>query len=249
LNTYEGLHARFYDVVYAGKPYAEEARFVADELAREGVRGGQLLDVACGSGRHAGEFGKLGFEVTGLDYSPDLLMLAREREGIEVVEQDMRELDLGDARFDAVTCLFDSIGYPQSNDGVVAALAGMRRHLADGGAAAIEFLHTPPMLATSSPVRVRRFETPGGGTLLRISETEIDALANVMHVAYDIVLLEADGTFQRAAERQSNRFFGVEEMRALIGVAGFGEVRFVPAYEPGGEIGGETFHVLAVARP
>jgi SAM-dependent methyltransferase len=248
LNTYRGLHARFYDLIYADKPYAEEAAFVAAQLAHDGVTRGRLLDVACGSGRHAGEFARMGFEVTGADYSLDLLALAREQEGIDVVEQDMRSLDLGEKRFDAVTCLFDSIGYPQSNDGVVAALAGMRRHLAEAGAAAIEFLHAPPMLARSSPVRVRRFDAEGG-TLLRISETEIDAVAHVMHVDYDIVNLTADGTFEREAERQSNRFFGVEEMRALLAGAGFSEARFVPAYEPGADIGGETFHVLAVARP
>ena len=34
MNTYAGLHARYYDVVYADKPYGEEARFV-DSLLRE----------------------------------------------------------------------------------------------------------------------------------------------------------------------------------------------------------------------
>ncbi len=34
----------------------------------------------------------------------------------------MTELDLGDARFEAVTCLFDSIGYPQRNELVIATL-------------------------------------------------------------------------------------------------------------------------------
>ena len=38
--------------------------------------------------------------------------------------QDMTALDLGDARFDAVTCLFDSIGYPQTQRGAVIATLG-----------------------------------------------------------------------------------------------------------------------------
>ena len=46
-NTYQGLHARHYDLVYADKPYAAEARFVHDLLRR---RPGRLLDVACGTG-------------------------------------------------------------------------------------------------------------------------------------------------------------------------------------------------------
>lgn len=238
-NTFQGLHARYYDLIYADKPYAAEARFVDDLL---GGGPGRLLDVACGSGRHARELAQLGWEVTGVDYSPDLLERARSA-GIEVHEQDMRALDVPGAPFDAVTCLFDSIGYPQDNEGVVAALEGMRRH---GGRVAVEFLHAPALLGHADPVRVRRFELPDGGELLRVSETEIDATAMTMHVSYDVVELRADGGYARERERQSNRFFAVGEMRALMELAGLRVERFVPAYEQG-EIGPETFHVIALA--
>jgi len=249
LNTYQGLHARFYDLIYADKPYGAEAQFVVDQLLQGGVEGRALLDVACGSGRHARELQALGFDVTGVDYSPDLLAMARERSGgIEFVEQDMRELDLGARRFAAATCLFDSIGYPQTDEGVIATLRGIGRHLARAGVAAIEFLHAPAVLSHSSPVRVRRWETPGGGTLLRVSETELDRERNVMHVDYDVVHLAPDGTWEREREEQSNRFFDVEEMRDLMTRAGFSDVRFVAAYQSDDKIRTETFHVMAVAQ-
>jgi SAM-dependent methyltransferase len=239
-NTFQGLHARHYDLIYAGKPYAEEARFVHSLL---GGRPGRLLEVACGSGRHAREFAALGWEVTGVDYSRDLLELAQD---LEVRHQDMRQLDVPGPPFDAVTCLFDSIGYPQDNDGIVATLAGMRRHLAPAGRVAVEFLHAPAMLAGADPVRVRRFDLPEGGTLVRISETTLDLVASVMHVDYEVIELSGDGSYRRETERQSNRFFAVEEMRALIELAGLRVDGFVPAYAEG-EIGVETFHVIALA--
>ena len=241
-NTFQGLHARHYDLIYADKPYADEARFVHDLL---GHRPGRLLDVACGSGRHAREFAAFGWEVTGVDYSPDLLEAARES-AFQVHEQDMRALDVPGAPFDAVTCLFDSIGYPQDNDGVVAALEGMRRHVAPDSRVAVEFLHAPALLAHADPVRVRRWELPDGGELLRVSETDINAPMMTMHVSYDVVELRADGTFVREREQQSNRFFAVEEMRALMQLAGLRAERFVPAYEDG-NVGPDTFHVIAVA--
>jgi SAM-dependent methyltransferase len=239
-NTFQGLHARYYDLIYADKPYAEEARFVHELL---GGGPGRLLDVACGSGRHAREFAALGWDVTGVDYSADLLELAQ---GFEVHRQDMRRLDVPGPPFDAATCLFDSIGYPQDNEGVVATLTGMRRHLAPGGRVAVEFLHAPAMLAGADPVRVRRFEVPGGGTLVRISETALDEVGLVMHVDYEVIELGADGSYRRETERQSNRFFGVEEMRGLMQLAGLRAERFVPAYEDG-EIEAGTFHVMALA--
>lgn len=251
INSFTGLHAELYDLIYADKPYADEARFVVERLeAALGRRPATLLDLACGTGRHAAEFAAMGIEVTGVDINDELLAHARERvPGVEFVAQDMTELDLGEARFDAVTCLFDSIGYPQRNELVVAALARARRHLADGGAFAFEFLHAPAMLVHADPLRVRRWETPEGGELLRVSETEIDAASQVMDVSYDLVDLRPDGTYSRWSERQSNRFFSVEGMRALADSAGLGLESAVPAYQDGGEIDTNTFHVLAVARP
>jgi SAM-dependent methyltransferase len=251
INSFGGLHAELYNVIYADKPYADEARFVVERLeAALGRRPATLLDLACGTGRHAAEFAAMGIEVTGVDINEELLTQAREQlPGAEFVAQDMTDLDLGGARFDAITCLFDSIGYPQRNELVIAALAGARRHLADGGAFAFEFLHAPAMLLHSAPLRVRRWETPEGGELVRVSETEIDVAGQVMNVSYDLVDLRPDGTYSRWAERQSNRFFSVEEMRALADSAGLVLESTVPAYQESGEIDADTFHVLAVARP
>jgi SAM-dependent methyltransferase len=251
LNTYEGLHAAHYDLVYAHKPYDREAAFVADELSGEiGEGPWKLMDVACGTGRHALEFAELGHEVTGVDYSPDLLELARRNAGdrVRLLEQDMRTLDVDGGPFDAVTCLFDSIGYPLTNEGIVQALASMRTHLKPEGALAAEFLHAPAMLGGADPVKVRRWDTPDGERLVRISETSLDAVAQTMHVSYEVFLL-GDETYRTSTETQSNRFFGVEEMRALMGTAGLRVERFVPAYEPGAEVTGDTWHVMAIARP
>jgi ubiquinone/menaquinone biosynthesis C-methylase UbiE len=250
INSFTGLHAGYYDLVYADKAYAEEARFVARRLEVVlGRRPRTLLDLACGTGRHAFEFAAMGIEVTGVDLNEALLAHARERAPeIEFLAQDMCELDLGDARFDAVTCLFDSIGYAQTGERVIAALAGARRHLAAGGALAVEFLHAPAMLLHAAPVRVRRWDTEDGGALLRVSETRLDVPRQVMDVEYELVDLRPDGTYERWRERQANRFFSVEEMSALMGAAGLTVVESVPAYEDSGDIDAETFHVLAVAR-
>lgn len=250
LNTYAGLHARRYDLVYGAKPYAEEARFV-DALFREaGVSRGRLLDVACGTGRHAAELGALGWDVTGVDYAEPLLERARENApAARFLRQDMRELDVPGKPFAAVTCLFDSIGYPRTDDDIIAALACMRRHTSPGGALAIEFLHEPALLRHASPLVVRRWELPDdGGELVRISRTHVDGLRHEMDVEYELIELRRDGTYEEWRERQTNRFFSPVEMESLLEAAGIQLHRFVPAYAPEKEIDDETFHVIAVAR-
>jgi SAM-dependent methyltransferase len=251
VNTYQSLHARHYDLIYAGKPYADEAAFVDRAIARPR---GALLDLACGTGRHAVEFSRLGWAVTGVDYGADLLERARanaQAAGVDVAlfEQDMRELDLGAERFDAATCLFDSIGYPQTDEGVVATLSAARRHLAPDGTLVADFLHAPAMIAGFDALKVRTWPLDNGGELLRVSRTRLDLERSVMHVAYDLLELDADGTYQRAGEEQANRYFTVSEMRGLLRAAGLTERGFVAAYSDDPAIGGDTWHVLLMAAP
>lgn len=249
MNTYAGLHARYYDVVYADKPYADEARFVDSLIRAAGVDRGRLLDVACGTGRHAAEFAAFGWDVTGVDLSDALLELARvNAPTARFLSQDMRELDVPGEPFDAVTCLFDAIGYAIDDDGVLATLAGFARHLADTGVLVVEFLHGPALVRSAAPLRVRRSALPtSGDELVRISETQLDESRGVMEVAFELLELRADGTYERWLESQVNRYFAPSELKALLEHVGLHLQRFVPAYDDGGDIDESTFHVLALA--
>ncbi len=147
----------------------------------------------------------MGWHVTGVDYNPELLERARESaatRGLEVafLEQDMRELDVEGRPFDVVTCLFDSIGYGLEDEAIVKALRGMAKHLTPKGVLAVEFLHAAAVVRHHSPVKVRRFPTPGGGLILRISETELDRPNQLIHVSYELIELKQDGGGLRACD-------------------------------------------------
>jgi len=134
--------AAFYDAIYSFKDYAAESDWLAAlvEERRPGAR--TLLDVACGTGKHL-EHLRERFDVEGLDLDPELLKIARERLGdVPLHQRDMRDFDLG-KRFDAVTCLFSSIGYAKTEAELGAAAAAMARHLEPGGVLLIEPWLTP----------------------------------------------------------------------------------------------------------
>jgi SAM-dependent methyltransferase len=77
--------------------------------------GARVLDCPCGQGRHAHLLAEAGFDVDGVDYSPDLIRVARARgEGrtLRYREGDMRKLPTRwTGRFDAVLNLFTSFGF------------------------------------------------------------------------------------------------------------------------------------------
>jgi ubiquinone/menaquinone biosynthesis C-methylase UbiE len=250
MTVYQGDFAAYYDLFYADKPYDREVE-VADLLIREHLDGSarRLLDVACGTGQHAIRFAARGWQVVGVDGSADMLRRAREKsEGaVSFVEQDMRQLDLPEAPFDAAVCLFDSIGYGLTNQAIHATLSGIRRHLRDGGLLVLEFWHAAAMLRAHDAIRVREWETPGE-TVVRVSRTALDVPAQLAIVDYSVTVLSGDGQYRRWSEVHRNRYFLIQEMALILATAGFEPVRWMAGFDVSAPIDEATWHVVTLAR-
>ncbi len=126
--------AHVYDLIYeaTGKDYAAEAA-VVDALIQERAPGARtLLDVACGTGGHLHHL-QGSYAVMGVDIDPSMLREAHRRlHDTPLVEADMRTLQL-EERFDAVICLFSSIGYMANVAELDATIRSMATHLHPGG--------------------------------------------------------------------------------------------------------------------
>lgn len=103
-----------------------------------------LLDLACGQGRHSVALARAGFTVIGLDASEELLSQARratDEAGIEAsfVAGDMRAIPYVEC-FDAAINMFTAFGY-FSDEENQAVLNGVARALKAGGRLVMELAH------------------------------------------------------------------------------------------------------------
>lgn len=120
-------------------------------IAAESIRvvmglppGARILDLACGWGRHALALAGSGLEVVGVDRSFTLLKEASAATGARLpwwVCADMCDLPFRPGSFDAVVCLFSSLGYFLSDDEDVRVLEEVRRLLTPRGRLLIETIH------------------------------------------------------------------------------------------------------------
>jgi SAM-dependent methyltransferase len=124
---------RYYDAIYSGKDYAQEAAYVKQLIARhKRSDGNALLDVACGTGGHV-PYLRDDFAYEGLDLDPEMLALARQRfPDITFHQGDMTDFALG-RQFDVVTCLFGSIANVKTGQRLRQAITTLAGHLRPGG--------------------------------------------------------------------------------------------------------------------
>lgn len=88
-----------------------------------------LLDVACGTGEHLRLLRSSFDRAEGVDIEPQMLAIARQKlPDTTFTEGDMRSFAL-ERTFDAVTCLFSSIGYMANTAELNDAVANLAAHL------------------------------------------------------------------------------------------------------------------------
>ena len=139
----EWFDSPHYHQLYGHRSDAEAQAFVQAMHKQWGWQHCDVLDLACGKGRHARAAAQLGHNVVGLDLSHNSIAAAKERAGglpnLTFVEGDMRSFDLGQT-FDGVLNLFTSFGYFDRADDHTAVLGSITRHLRPGGFLVLDFL-------------------------------------------------------------------------------------------------------------
>jgi SAM-dependent methyltransferase len=220
---------------------AREVHFIEESLGVE--RGGALLDLACGTGRHAVELARRGYEVVGFDLS--LAMLARagedaqEREAkLNFVQGDMRDMTF-EEQFDGVYCWNTSFGYFEE-DKNAQVVDRVHRALKGGGLFLLDVVNRD-FLVQQSP-SLAWFEGDG---CICMDEMTVDFITSRMKVKRTMML---DDGRSREIE-YSMRIYSLHELGRILHEHGF-TVREVSGRlsTPGVFFGGDSPRSMILAE-
>ncbi len=158
----------------------EVARLV--QILGELPSGARVLDCPCGQGRHAHLLAENGYLVDGLDFSAELLRVAKERgtgPSLRYAQGDMRTLPARwSGRFDAVVNLFTSFGFFDSPADDRRVLAEFARVLKPGG---LLVWHGGSRDGVMAKFLARDWWTTADGTMFG-QERRFDPLSGFLHV-------------------------------------------------------------------
>ncbi len=148
----------YYHILYKDRDFAEAEKFIRMLVADLALpQESKIIDLACGKGRHSVFLNKLGYEVLGLDLSPQSITHNQQFENanLHFAVHDMRKPiypDVTSEKQDAVFNLFTSFGYFEDPADDRSVFSSISEVLKSGGYFVLDYLNAEWVRNTLVPV-------------------------------------------------------------------------------------------------
>jgi SAM-dependent methyltransferase len=191
MSPFGHLYSQYYDLLYQDKDYLGEVEYINKLIGNYKDDALTILDLGCGTGKHAELFCNSGYHVHGIDLSADMLAIAEQRrlgkeDRLSFTHSNIQDLTLNQ-KFDAVISLFHVISYQSSNQELVQAFQVAKNHLSENGILIFDFWYGPAVLTDLPTTRVKRLENESI-KVTRLAEPVIHTQENVVDVNYTVFI-------------------------------------------------------------
>ena len=183
--------------------------------------GGPLLDLACGTGRMALRMAAQGYQVTGVDITPEMIARARQKAAkqsisIDWVVADARTFHL-QKQFPFIYMLENVFQFFLTREDQEALLARVREHLLPEGCFLFETRNPSPrnLLEVRHP-EPQQYTTPDGGQLVTTEELHYDPMTQIQHYTRYLKFLHPGGQQEEKTLHTALRYVFPQEMEALL---------------------------------
>ena len=210
-----------YDTLTENVNYAARADYIADLLADNGIKGGILLDLACGTGTLSVEMSKKGFEVIGVDSSADMLSVAMNNayeaeRNILFLCQPMQQLDLY-GTINAAICTLDSINHLTDEADVQATFDKVSLFTEPGGI----FIFDVNTVFKHREILADNTFVYDMDDVYCVWQNSLDSVTDTVQIDLDIFEQVDDGVYERMQESFCERAYPLPLLKEMLKKSGF----------------------------
>lgn len=242
-NSYRFLSA-YYDRFTGDVGYPDWAEYCVRRFREAGISPAIVLDLACGTGKLCAELAARGYDMIGVDASPEMLMQAMENTaGLTprplFLQQRIERLDLY-GTVGACLCCLDSINYVTNPRDLQEAFRRVELFLEPGG------------LFLFDANTEEKFARMDGEVYLREDEDvyciwQVGLEGQRCTYAFDLFERTENGLWARTEELHEERVYPKDELYEMLQKAGFVDIecRFEPTLAP---VDGQNDRIFFSAR-
>lgn len=216
-------YAYYYNLFYGDKDYKKEAEQIKKLIEKYSTKKTtSILNLGCGTGRHDYELNKMGYSITGIDLSNDMIYIAKQG-----LAQNM-QFEVGDIRsyipqkkYDTVISMFHVMSYQTSNNDILSAMATANKALSTGGIFIFDTWYGPGVLSDKPTVRLKKVEDENH-FFIRNANPVMYPEDNLVDVYYQILIIDKETSITKKIEEiHRMRYFFKPEIEFLLKQAGF----------------------------
>lgn len=237
---YKGLIAASWDLLRGDTSQWPDRAFYKEIIGEEGQ---PVLDVGCGTGRLVLDYLAQGVDIEGVDNSPEMLALCREKAeklGLQpaLYQQGMEGLDLP-RKYRTIIVPSSSFQLLIDLEDATEAMRRFFNHLEPGGTLAMPFMILWTEPTTESIVTHKEWKITGekirpedGLTVRRWSRSSFDMRNQLEHVdeRYELLRNGQIVYSERHSRSPGVRWYTQEESVALYEAAGFTDIRLLTEF-------------------
>ena len=220
-------YAKYYDLLYQDKDYKEETDYISSLIKKHHPETKKILEFGSGSGIHGRLLGDLGYKVSGIERSQQMIDLGKPKADLNKVTSNFSCI-LGDCRetfigndFDTVISLFHVLSYQTTNESITAMLNNACKQLKPGGIFIFDYWYSPAVWNYRPTLRVKKVEN-SELKITRIAEPECWEDTNRVNVNY-LTFIEdlLSGKISKIQETHEMRAFDLDEITQFSDSSGF----------------------------
>lgn len=190
----------YYHILYHQRN-DEEAEFFIDNLCTflKPAENFQLLDIACGRGRHAVYLNKKGYDVTGIDLSNASIKFAKqfENENLQFYVHDMRYTFYINY-FNIAFNLFTSFGYFETENDHIKALKAFHKSLKKSGILVLDYFNSEKIMRNLAHQEVKHIDGIDFYIIKKIANGKIIKSISFEHKNKDFAFKEEVKAFTKS---------------------------------------------------
>jgi len=252
--TVFGAYAQYYDTLYQDKDYTAECDFleaIFRKFCSKKIK--RILDLGCGTAGHGLILAERGYTITGVDRSPAMLKIAKQKAKSKGVKLSLYKGDAQTFRlpkkFDAAIAMFAVMGYQITPQVFLKALKRVRAHLVPGGLFTYDVWFGPAVVADLPKDRQKIMQDASGGLLMRETHCQTNLKSQVVKVTFTTTQKESTGgTLSQNTEYHPVRYFFLPETLAFLKQAKFDLLEVCPFMKLDQVLDQNAWNMSVIAR-
>lgn len=202
-----------YEKFSADNDYAAFADYYEEIFSEYNIKPSLVLDLGCGSGSLTTIMAEKGYDMIGVDISPEMLDMAREKNpGILYLNQDMREFELY-GTVDVIYSSFDCINYITNKNDVKKIFKLVNNYLNYGGLFIFD-INT-----------VHKLKNVLGNNTFVFDKDDVylvwqNDYYNKIATFYLDMFYKTDGKYERFYEEHYERAYEIDEIKEMMKFSG-----------------------------